>query len=156
MPIRYVTVPADVKFKDPTTGDPMKNADGEDEVLTFGNFLIKLMHNPVWAESLANMKAQDEIMSAWEECKERADGVLQLSEDEWTKLKATVDNPRVEVFVPGIGAQLRAGYGYHPSVSRQLVPLACAIVDAPTKDPRKKAVPLEKVERVEKIAAVAD
>ncbi len=138
MPIRYITVPATLKLKEPFTGEPLKSQDGQDEEFSFEAFLQKLMHNPVWGENFPNMKAQSEIMTAWEKCKASGESIIVLAEEDWLKLKAAAENPKFEVLTQ-MGSQIRAGYGVHPTLSRQLVPMVSAILDAPTTDPRVKA-----------------
>lgn len=138
MPIRYVNVPETVKFKEPFTGELLKTQEGKDEELSFEGFLQKLMHNPMWGETFTNMKAQSVIMAEWERCKASGDKVMVLAEEEWSKLKAAAEAPKYEILTP-MGSQIRPGYGVHPSLALQLVPLVTAVVDALTNDPRVKA-----------------
>lgn len=143
MPIRYISVPQDVLFKDPVSGEPIKDANGQQEKLTFEAFLQKLMHNPMWSENYHNTKAQDEIMDAWEKCKAEGGEMMLLGEEEWQRLKQAVEFPKTEVITP-MGAQIRVGLGYLAALSRQILPMSAAVVEAPTTDPRTKKPDKEK------------
>lgn len=140
MPIRYITVPATVVFKNPFKDEVLKGPSGEEEKMSFGDFLEKLMHNPMWGEHYHNTKAQNEIMEAWEKCKASKEEpqIMLLGEEDWQKLKQSAEHPKFEV-ITAQGTQTRAGYGVHSTLSRQLLPLVAAIMEAPTADPRVKA-----------------
>jgi len=88
----------------------------------------------MWGESYHGMKAQREVLSAWEKAKsgitspkqpDAPDMVMALAEDEWQKLKQAVEFPKLTL-------------GFHPALASQLIPLAAAIMDATTNDPKQK------------------
>lgn len=129
MPIRIITIPPPVAILDPITRKPALDPTGAPQTCDFALVLSRLMANPVWSETYAAMRAQAAIMDAFE----RADGgQLELAEEDWLKLKAAAESPRTHVDTAQ-GPQLVAGLGMHPAVSRQVVPLLAAIVEAKTK-----------------------
>lgn len=137
MPKRFIEIPGPITLRDPRTKEVLKKADGGDEVWDFGEFLNKLMHNPKWAENYANMRSQAAIEEAYEEGK--ASGIMELAEEDWKKLQEAAENPRTQ-FVGHLGPQVVPGYGLHPTMSRQIIPLVQAIVEAKTERPKLKDV----------------
>ena len=138
MPIRYMVLPAPVTFKDPLTGKPVLGPTGEPEPpVTFEDYIGRLMHNPLWGESYHGMKAQRAVLDAWEKAKNsvtapkaaEAPGlVLSMAEEDWQRLKQAAEFPK-----PGLG--------YHPALSSQLLPMAAAIIEATTTDPKASPPP---------------
>jgi hypothetical protein len=98
--------------------------------LSFGQVLRRLFANPLWAESLASMRAQLGIDRAWDA--QVASGTpdpdrFVLAEEDWRVLVRAAEAPRSMV-ADGSGVVL--GLGYHPAVSGQLTPFLVAIVEA--------------------------
>ncbi len=141
MPKRYIIIPGDVMIVDPETKAPVPNADGTQQSISFQAFVQRLMHNPKWVENYSNMRAQAAILEAlshkaW--IGEKA--VMELAEEDWVKLKEAVEFPRVE-YTTNHGRQVVAGYGFHPTLAAQLLPLASSIVLAESsRPPEEKAV----------------
>lgn len=123
MPIRYIVVPSSITFKDPITGKPVQTPDGKDERVTFEDYLGRLMHNPLWGESYHGMKAQREVLAAWEKAKTSSGvQVIAIAEEDWQRLKQAAEFPKPTL-------------GYHPALASQLLPMAAAIIEATTTDP---------------------
>lgn len=139
MPKRYIEIPGPITLRDPRTKEVLKDGDKE-QIWDFGEFLNKLMHNPKWAENYTNMRSQAAIEEAYEEGK--ASGILELAEEDWIKLKDAAENPKTQ-FVSPLGPQVVPGYGLHPTMSRQIIPLVRAVVDAKTERPKLKDVPAQ-------------
>jgi hypothetical protein len=125
MPQRYIKVPPPVQLTDPA-GSPLISDDGKPQKpFDLADLIQKLMHNPVWTESYPNVRSADAITKAVA----GANGVLVLAEDDWKKLEAAVQNPRAVVFGSS-GAQVVGGFGFHPVITPQILPLLDAIVNA--------------------------
>jgi hypothetical protein len=132
MPIRYIVIPAPITLKDPITGKPIQTPDSKDERITFEDYLGRLMHNPLWGESYHNMKAQREVLAAWDKAKPDVDkpdtkAVIALAEEDWQRLKQAVEFPKP----PNLN--------WHPALASQLLPHAAAIMEATIEDPRAKS-----------------
>lgn len=129
MPIRYITKPAEVALVNPVTKEPLIDKDtGKQAVWTFDQIMHRLMHNPLWNETLAAMRSQQAIMDALEGAIE---GVIAIAEEDWTLLKQAAETPRTQIETPQ-GAAVATGLGLHPTIQRQLLPLLMRIIDAPT------------------------
>jgi hypothetical protein len=145
MPKRFIEIPQPVVLKDPLTKEILRDKDGKPEEVVFETFLNKLMHNPKWVESYPNMKSAKAIEEAYQEAKDRGDGVIELAEEDHLKLKDAAENPK-SVFVNQImGPQTQMGYGYHPTLASQLLPMVTPIVEAKTERPKKTEVPKDGV-----------
>jgi hypothetical protein len=116
MPQRFVVVPESVT---------LKSSGGEGVEVSFRDFVTNLMNNPMWGESFSNVRAQAAIMRAVD----AGEKILALAEEDWRLLKSAVESPK-QLSATKQGVQVIPGYGVHPSVAYQLLPLACAIVDA--------------------------
>jgi len=138
MPIRYIKIPEPITLRDPASGAvaTMPGANGEQApvVWDFGTILAKIMSNPKWSDSLAQMRAQAAIMEAFEAAKAAESHVLELAEEDWTKLREAVETPRT--LIPETG-QVVPGFGLIPSMGRQLLPLVLPIADATTQRPKE-------------------
>lgn len=132
MPTRYIEIPEPVTLKDPVS-KAVLTTDGQPEVWDFKQIINKIMSNPKWGETYAAMRAQAAIEDALADAK---DGVMVVAEEDWTKLKDAAENPRTQV-ITTMGAQVISGFGVHPTLVRQLIPLIAPIVDAKTERPRK-------------------
>ncbi len=131
--MRYISIPIPVALHDPLTKQALVNAEGLPETWDFGAILNKLMANPKWAETFANMRSQEAIENAFEESK--TSGVMALAEEDWVKLKDAAETPKTQINTVQ-GAQLVPGYGVHPSLSRQLISLVAPIIEAKHERPK--------------------
>lgn len=134
MPMRYIEIPDTVTLRDPLTKDVLKDQDGKDQIWSFQAIIDKLMSNPKWGETYTAMRAQAAIEDALVDAK---DGVMVLSEEDWTKLKDAAETPRTSI-ITTMGPQVFAGLGLHPKLSRQLLPLLQPIIEAPAERKVKK------------------
>jgi hypothetical protein len=141
MPKRYIVVPPDVFLVDPETKAPLPGSDGAQQTITFSSFLQRLMNNPMWIENYANMRSQAAILDALKEKSWSGEkSLMELAEEDWLKLKNAAEFPKVE-YVTTAGRQIVPGYGFHPTLSAQLLPLVEAIVSAGVSRPiEEKAV----------------
>ena len=139
MPQRYMIVPEPVTFIDPNTKEPMKDKDGKAwEPLTFKALIERFFSNPKWNENYKNTKS----LQAIEKALENANGVVQLAQEDWEKLKDCAENPKTLLGQGPMGPIIQSGWGFHPSLNTQLIPLLDAIVEAkdtppPTEEPAK-------------------
>ncbi len=132
MPQRYIEIPAPVVLRNPDDGAPLKNDNGSDAApITFLDFIKKLMFNPKWSESYPNIKSADAVLKALEIAR---DGVAILAEEDWARLEEAARNPKQVLMTPG-GLVTQPGYGYHPRVTMQLLPLIEAVILASGKVP---------------------
>jgi hypothetical protein len=131
MPKVYIQIPDDITFVDSRTKEPME---GENSTMSFEDLLHKIMDNPKWNQSYKMIKAADAIMVAFEE---RSDGVMVLAEEDHKHLKDALENPKVLVISQINGAQTQPGFGIHPRLARQLMPLIDPAMDPLDKDPRQ-------------------
>lgn len=135
MPQKYIEVPAPVVLKNPDDGTPIRNdSGGFADPITFTDFIKKLMFNPKWSESYPNIKSADSICKAVEYGLK--DGVIILAEEDWLRLDDAARNPRQAVLVGG-NMTVQSGYGYHPRITMQLLPLIEAVVAAKNEPPAK-------------------
>ena len=126
MPKRYVKIPESVVFKT-ATKEPI-NGLGP---LSLKGFVQSLLLNPVFSSTYPGVRSAIAIEEAFDDETAR---MAVLSEEDWAKLKDAAENPkRVSLTEAGSGTQ--TGYGYHPALTRQLIPLIEAIVKAPDKEP---------------------
>ena len=132
MPTRYIEIPEPVTLRDPVSKAPL-TTDGQPEVWDFKQIINKIMSNPKWGESYAAMRSQAAIEDALTDAK---DGVMIIAEEDWSKLKDAAENPRTQV-ITAMGPQVLSGFGVHPTLVRQLIPLIAPIVDAKTERPKK-------------------
>jgi hypothetical protein len=121
MPIKYVVVPEPILLRDPVTKEELKDEKGEVKPQTFSDFIGKLLFNPMWAENYKNIKSAKAIDKAFS----AVNGIVQLAEEDWKKLKDLVENPK-------------GGYGYHAAVMPQLLPFLDAIMEACDAAPEEK------------------
>lgn len=135
MPLRYIEIPPPVTFLDPITKEELTGPEGKLEIWDFKLLLNKIMSNPKWTETYAAMRAQASIENALNEAK---DGVMVLSEEDWLRLKEAVEMPRTQLFGTN-GIQVIPGFGAHPTLGAQLLPLLAPIVEATTERVRKVA-----------------
>jgi len=128
MPIRVIEIPKPISLVNYETKQPLTE-NGKPMEWTFETVLIRLMSNPVWQESFAGMRAQQSIVQAFAS---RDNDKMMLAEDDWKKLKEAAENPRVTIMVPD-GQLVANGFGVHPSLAFQLVPLIAPIIEAKEK-----------------------
>lgn len=130
MPKVFIPIPDDIHFVDPKTKEPIEGKDG---TMSFGDLLHKVMDNPKWNQSYKMIKAADSIMQAYEEV---TDQVMVLADEDHKHLKEAIENPKVLIINQMTGAQTQPGFGIHPRLARQLVPLCDPIMKPLDKDPR--------------------
>jgi hypothetical protein len=130
MPIRYITIPSPITFKNPLTGELILT-NGQPESMTFEQFLLLLMQNPLWIENYRAMRAQSEVLSAWEKTRAVAGEpkVMPIAEEDWQRLKQAAEFPKPTL-------------GYNPALSSQFLPMVAAIIEAPTTSPPMPVVAL--------------
>ncbi len=125
MPKRWIKFPDNVVITDPESG---KNV----QTITFGEFLKKLMFNPLWNEGYVQAQAQDSIMRSYEsEMRSTCSPGMWVAEEDWKYLEQTARHPRQMLLGP-TGVTVQPGFGYHPSISRQLLPMQRAVIEAMT------------------------
>lgn len=134
MPKRYIVMPEEVQLLDPVSGAPLLSPSGEQEVFSLGRLLTKIQLNPKWAENYASLESLDAICQAWEWSAERRLGVIELAESDWLSLCEAVENPRIVVTGPS-GSHVQLGFGLHPFIARQILPILRAILRAGTDRP---------------------
>lgn len=122
MPLRYVQVPGPIQVKEGAekVGEPMK----------FADFIKLVTNNPIWAASYAAIKS----MQAIEKALASSNGVMELAEEDWTRLKGAIETPQS---TDAAGRSI-PGYGIHTRFLPQLVPFMDAIMDAKTEPPPKE------------------
>jgi len=131
--MKTITVPNDVVLMRPHTNEPLRHDNGQPELpVTFIRFLNNLLSNPMWVESYENLKSAKSIFAAIQNMKSTA-GLgpikLTLEDSDWEKLKSTAMYPKMLIVTPN-GPVVTVGYGFHPQVSMQLLPMIEAIVNA--------------------------
>lgn len=134
MPIRYIKIPEPVTIVDPVTREPMV-IDGKPETTTFSQLVNRLMGNPLWGETLAAMRSQLAIELALSQAVTTGGGVMELAEEDWSRLKSCAESPRSMINTP-MGPQVVAGIGVNPMLGAQFVPLLMPIIDATTERPK--------------------
>lgn len=128
MPIRIIEIPKPVALINYETKQPILEG-GKPVEWTFETVLIRLMSNPVWQESFPGMRAQQSIVQAFAS---RDEDKMLLAEDDWKKLRDAAENPRVTIMTTD-GQLVANGFGVHPTIAFQLVPLIAPIIDAKEK-----------------------
>lgn len=122
--MRVIEVPIAFTFCEPVTGKSL------DETLSFGDFLHLLMMNPLWSNGYVEAKAQDEILRAYEAVDRTHHPMcMRISEVAWTFLERAAREPRI-VHIGAQGVQILAGFGKHPSMARQFLPMQEAVLHA--------------------------
>jgi len=138
---RWIEFPDAVKFYDPFTKKPVmeKQEDGTEKQaeLDFKGFMNILMSNPIWNEGYKQGSAQDSIMSAFEEAWEKAPGFW-VSDEDFKFLEPCATNPQQVIIVGGQGHTVK-GFGRHPTMARQYVPMQESVIRAKTESEKKKA-----------------
>lgn len=126
---KFIKVPNPILLCDPLTGAPLK--DNKDEEVTFKDFVMKLMSNPIWMESYPRVRSANAIMEQLKLGK----SVMVLDEEDWNTLKGAAENPKQLINNQFTGAQTVTGYGWIPTCVPQLLPFIEAIVNASDKEP---------------------
>lgn len=123
MPIKYIIVPEPIKLLDPLSKEVLTDEKGDEaKPVTFADFLAKQLFTPMWGENYKNAKSARAIERACE----ASNGVIQLAEEDWKKLRDALDSPTET-----------PKYGFHPAVVRQLLPFIDAVMDAKDTAPEK-------------------
>ena len=150
MPKLYIEIPEDIRFVDSKTKEPIQGDDGS---MSFEDLIHKVMDNPKWNQSYKLIKAADAIMKAFEEA---SDGIMILADTDHKELKEAIENPKVLIITAVHGAQTQPGFGIHPRLSRQMLPLLDPIINATENDPLaevEKDVPSKPTEVAKEEAA---
>jgi hypothetical protein len=138
---RWIEFPDAVKFYDPFTKKMVmeKQEDGSEKQaeLDFLGFINILMSNPIWNEGYAQSSAQESIMSDFEEAWEKAPGFW-VSDEDFKFLETCAKNPQ-QIIINNVQAILVKGFGRHPTMARQYVPMQEAVIRAKTESEKKKA-----------------
>jgi hypothetical protein len=112
MPIRFIAVPPPIALLDPATRTPLKDEQGQPVApVSLAVFVGKLLYSPVWGESYQTIKSAKAVDRAFA----AANGVVQLAEEDWRRLRDLVENPK-------------HGFPFHPAVLPQLLPFLDAIM----------------------------
>jgi hypothetical protein len=120
---RKISVPKPIRLVDPISG---ASSSGPEGTLTFRGFLDRAFQNPLWNESMKNGLAQLAIARAAQEAEEQGNDSFVLSEEDWQLLEQAVQHPKTAL---GTG-QVIFGFGYLPTMARQLIPMQDAVVRA--------------------------
>ena len=121
---RRITVPPPVRLSDPATGAPLL-LEGLPVAWDLRAVICALMSNPRWLSSFASLKAQGTVMAAVDAARATEAPSFVLPGDVWELLRAAVEQP-----LTLSGGQIVPGFGVHPQVCWQLVPILSAILDA--------------------------
>lgn len=124
---RYVKVPPTIVLKNPLSGESVLDAAGAPTEITFKSFIHCLLSNPKWHDTYSNVKSSSAITTAVDEW--IASGVIFLNQEDWEKLEEAAQNPK-QVLIGQMGPVIVTGYGFHPSVSPQLIPFIEAVINA--------------------------
>jgi hypothetical protein len=120
--MRKIEIPSPVQFHDPFTGTPK-------ETMDFGAFLLCLMGNPLWLEGYAQAKAQDNVLRSYALACDTNETTMQVSDEDFIFLERASREPKMMHIGP-LGPQVMAGFGKHPAMARQFLPLQEAIINA--------------------------
>jgi hypothetical protein len=133
---RWIIFPESLVFYDPITKVQLTQ-DGRVEVLTFGDFLNLIMMNPIWSDGYATAQAQDNILNAFTKAYvAKESGMWVLEDPDFKLLEIATKEPRL-LHVGPKGAQLIHGFGKHPSMARQFLPMMNAVLQAKTSKPEE-------------------
>lgn len=138
MPKRWITFPEPYLLVD-SKGEPLTNSEGKvDDKLDFGAFLEKVWFNPLWNEGYDQSEAQDAIKRAYAEASKKGAPGMWLAESDWRYLETACKQPKQQLFTP-MGPVTQPGFGMHPSVANQLLPMQRAVVKAVTEAEKERA-----------------
>jgi hypothetical protein len=111
MPIRQIEIPQDITLVDHFTGEPIN------EVVTWKQFLKWLMLGNAFSQDYTGLVSAIAIDKA-----EVKDGKIDLAEEDWTKLKSSIESPQY--------GRDQKGYPWAPSITMQLMPYMNAVKNA--------------------------
>jgi hypothetical protein len=138
---RWIEFPETLKFYDPFSKKPFmvkdENGNEKQDELTFKGFMNVLMSNPLWNEGYTQGSAQESIMGAFEEAWEKEPGFW-VSDEDYKYLEICAKTPKQVIIAGGQGHEVR-GFGRHPTMARQYVPMQESIIRAKTESEKKKA-----------------
>jgi len=138
---KWLEFPDSVKFYDPFAKKPVmeKQEDGTEKQaeLDFKGFMNILMSNPIWNEGYAQGAAQESIMCAFEEAWGKETGFW-VSDEDHKYLDICAKTPQQILIINGQGITVK-GFGRHPTMARQYVPMQESIIRAKTESEKKKA-----------------
>jgi len=137
MPKIYIKIPESVRFVDAKTREPFGKTPDEiaKNTVSFEDLVLKVMDNPKWNKSYKAIKSADAIMMALREALD-GDGVMVLADSDYQEMKTAVESPEIIVYGPTGEPRVSPGFGIHPRLSPQLIPLCDAIINASEEDPR--------------------
>jgi hypothetical protein len=132
---KYIRIPKPVTLFDPDTKEPLKDEKGNPQVLSFKGLLGKIFHNPMWNESFNNLRAMRDIEEACEEAYSQSKPYIKMPQETWLIIQKAVLSPKFEMMHPTAGVQIVSGFGYHPTIASQLIPLLLPIINATLEQP---------------------
>lgn len=139
-PYRYIKIPSPVTFVHPVTKAPVEPA----ETCSFMELVLKVMENPKWKVSYDDMMAARNILVALDTAMNTKSETMVLLESDWARLEEAVRNPRQFIMNKITGTKVEPGFGYHPLVASQILPLCDAVIGA-SKEPPQKMAPSEPI-----------
>lgn len=122
--MKYIKVPAPITLKDPQTDEVL-----EGKTISFKEVVMSFMGDPVWLQSLVNIKYGSQILDLIKSDKE----IIALDNEAWSLLKNSSENPSYTINTMN-GPVTQKGYSYQPVVMMQLIPLIEAITQATDKE----------------------
>jgi len=137
--MRHIKVPFPITLHNPHTMKVLRKDDGTpEEVVSFRSFINNLLTNPKWVETYTNLKAASVISTAVNALFDGEE--LVLPEDAWRMLSEAAMFPKQIIVTPN-GPVVVVGFGFHPQVSVQLIPMLDAIFNATLVPDPQEATP---------------
>lgn len=96
------------------------------DTLTFCKFLERVFQNPLWNESWKHGQAQLAISQLAQQAEEKSEESFVVSEEDWAFLEKATKFPQTAM----ASGHTIPGFGYIPSIARQIVPLQLAVIEA--------------------------
>jgi hypothetical protein len=124
--MREMIVPEDIDLTDYFTGKPVLDENNEKVKLPFSRILKSLLVHPMFGNGVANVVTGLAIWAAWEK---RADGRWVVADEDWAKLKMTLEKPRYEVPTES-GPKTVEGFPFASGTIPLLMPYFQSIMDA--------------------------
>jgi hypothetical protein len=132
MPQIYIPIPEAVQLVDPNSGEPLQ---GENQIIDADFIVRKVLDNPKWNDSFKLMEAAMAIRKSFED---RDNGVAIMAEEDYRAFKEALENPQMLILLPDGKSIVQRGFGLHPRLSPQLVPLIKPMISATSEDLRNK------------------
>jgi hypothetical protein len=118
MPQRKIIVPSPILLTG-TNGE----AAGR---IAFRGFLEMVFQNPIWAETYKAAVAQHAIAEAAARAEGEEKTEIVVAGEDWELLKRAVEQPRHATLTGAV----MPGFGFMPAISRQILPMQRAIIEA--------------------------